>query len=70
MTIYERATAYAEKKMCAALDLKPDCINRTDAFSWRVGVANASYYFGGCIVRYLHEAESFLALHNIELIKE
>lgn len=23
-----------------------------------------------CIVRYLHEAESFLALHNIELIKE
>ena len=31
MTIVERATAYAEKKMCAALDLKPDCINHTDA---------------------------------------
>ena len=31
MTTEERATAYAEKKMCAALDLKPDCINRTDA---------------------------------------
>lgn len=25
---------------------------------------------GNCIVRYLHEAEAFLALHNIELIKE
>ena len=31
MTTEERATAYAEKKMCAALDLKPDCINHTDA---------------------------------------
>lgn len=53
------------------------CINeylvyfhRTDVFSWRVGVANASCYFGGCIVRYLHEAELFLALHNIELMEE
>lgn len=53
------------------------CINeylvyfhRTDVFSWRVGVANASYYFGGCVVRYLHEAEAFLALYGIELIKE
>ena len=53
------------------------CINeylvyfhRTDAFSWRVGVANASCYFGGCIVRYLHEAEAFLALHGVELINE
>lgn len=26
-----QAQEYAEKKMCAALDLKPDCINRTDA---------------------------------------
>lgn len=31
MTTEERATAYAEKKMCAALDLKPGCINHTDA---------------------------------------
>lgn len=27
----QQAQEYAEKKMCAALDLKPDCINRTDA---------------------------------------
>ena len=26
-----QAQEYAEKKMCAALDLKPDCINRIDA---------------------------------------
>lgn len=27
----QQAQEYAEKKMCAAFDLKPDCINRTDA---------------------------------------
>lgn len=27
----QQAQEYAEKKMCAALDLKPDCINRIDA---------------------------------------
>ena len=31
MTIEEKAMAYAADKMCKALDLTPDCINRTDA---------------------------------------
>lgn len=37
---------------------------------WRIGMYDDTYNYGNCIVRYLHEAESFLALHNIELIKE
>lgn len=38
---------------------------------WRVSLEeeNCTNY-GNCIVRYLHEAESFLALHNIELMEE
>lgn len=38
---------------------------------WRVSLEeeNCTNY-GNCIVRYLHEAESFLGLHNVELIKE
>lgn len=38
---------------------------------WRVSLEeeNCTNY-GNCIVRYLHEAEAFLALHGVELIKE
>lgn len=37
---------------------------------WRIGMYDDTYNYGNCIVRYLHEAEAFLGLHNIELIKE
>lgn len=38
---------------------------------WRVSLEeeNCTNY-GSCIVRYLHEAEAFLALHGVELINE
>lgn len=38
---------------------------------WHCSIAEYNASTAGiCIVRYLHEAESFLGLHNIELIKE
>lgn len=37
---------------------------------WRIEAMDDTYNYGNCIVRYLHEAEAFLALHNIELIEE
>ena len=37
---------------------------------WRIEAMDDTYNYGNCIVRYLHEAESSLGLHNIELIKE
>lgn len=34
---------------------------------WRVHLyTNGTFYNGQTVVRYLHEAESFLALHNVE----
>lgn len=36
---------------------------------WRIEAMDDTYCYGNCIVRYLHEAELFLGLHNIELIK-
>lgn len=39
--------------------------------SWRVSLDEENYTnYGDCIVRYLHEAEAFLALHGVELIEE
>lgn len=37
---------------------------------WRIEAMDDTYNYGNCIVRYLHEAELFLGLHNIELIQE
>lgn len=37
---------------------------------WRIGMYDDTYNYGNCIVRYLHEAEAFLALHRVELIDE
>lgn len=37
---------------------------------WRVHFFDGAKDRGQTIVRYLHEAEAFLGLHNIELIKE
>lgn len=37
---------------------------------WCIGMYDDTYNYGNCIVRYLHEAEAFLALHGVELIKE
>lgn len=37
---------------------------------WRIEAMDDTYNYENCIVRYLHEAEAFLALHGVELIKE
>lgn len=37
---------------------------------WRIEAMDDTYNYGNCTVRYLHEAESFLGLHNVELIRE
>ncbi len=38
---------------------------------WRVHLyTNGTFYNGHTVCRYLHEAELFLALHGVELIKE
>lgn len=37
---------------------------------WRVHYFDGAKDRGQTVVRYLHEAEAFLALHNVELIKE
>lgn len=37
---------------------------------WRIEAMDDTYNYDNCIVRYLHEAELFLGLHNIELIQE
>lgn len=36
----------------------------------RIEAMDETYNYGNCIIRYLHEAEAFLALHGVELIKE
>lgn len=37
---------------------------------WRIEAMDDTYNYGNCIVRYIHEAELFLRLHNFELIEE
>lgn len=37
---------------------------------WRIEAMDDTYNYGNCTVRYLHEAEAFLALHGVELINE
>lgn len=37
---------------------------------WRIEAMDDTYCYGNCIVRYLHEAEAFLALQGVELIEE
>lgn len=41
-----------------------------DLWVIKVVVGGKPMRTGDCIVRYLHEAEAFLALHSVELIKE
>lgn len=42
----QQAQEYAEKKMCAALDLKPGCINRTDALIPKFCARDIEYVIG------------------------
>lgn len=37
---------------------------------WRIGMYDDTYNYGNCIIRHLHEAEAFLGLHGVELIKD
>ena len=37
---------------------------------WRVRYMDGMMDLGNCVCRYLHQAEAFLALHNVELIAD
>ena len=37
---------------------------------WRIEAMDDTYNYGNCIIRHLHEAEAFLALHDVELIPD
>lgn len=47
------------------------CFHKIRNDRWRVSLEDDNCtYHGSTLCRYLHEAEAFLALHNIELIKD
>lgn len=45
-------------------------VGYADWWEIKVVTGDKPMRYGNCTVRYLHESELFLALHNIELIKE
>lgn len=47
------------------------CFHQITADRWRVSLEDDNCtYHGNTLCRYLNEAEAFLSLHNVELIKE
>lgn len=46
------------------------CFSAISDNRWRVHYMDGCMDLGNCVCRYLHEAEAFLALHNVEFLND